>query len=240
MHRRHHDKAQQPSDRDRDPQPPTPPGENAEDDEHAGQRQPERGTDTHREPDTQTAEKTAIVLLSAAGKLFRQETGRRFAALERVILICGRYEGVDERVAEHLATDEISIGDFVVWTSLGTPAYQLAVVVDDADQGVTTVVRGDDLIPSTPRQLMLYRALGLMPPEFVHVPLVVGPDGRRLAKRHGDTRLKALREAGVRAEQVVGLLAWSCGWLPEPTPRSTCGMPRRSGSTRTRTRSRRR
>jgi len=59
-------------------------------------------------------EKTAVVLLSAAGKLFRQETARRFAELERVVLICGRYEGVDERVAEHLATDEISIGDFVL------------------------------------------------------------------------------------------------------------------------------
>jgi tRNA (guanine37-N1)-methyltransferase len=64
--------------------------------------------------DVGTAEKTAVVLLSAAGKLFRQETARRFAALDRVVLICGRYEGVDERVAEHLATDEISVGDFVL------------------------------------------------------------------------------------------------------------------------------
>jgi glutamyl-tRNA synthetase len=109
-------------------------------------------------------------------------------------------------------------GDFVVWKSLDTPAYQLAVVVDDADNGVTHVVRGDDLVPSTPRQLLLFRALGLTAPVFAHVPLVVGPDGRRLAKRHGDTRLSAIRGAGVRAEQVVGLLAWSCGWLPEPTP----------------------
>src|SRR5207253_449435 len=98
------------------------------------------------------------------------------------------------------------------------PAYQLAVVVDDADNGVTAVVRGDDLVSSTPRQLLLYRALGLAPPAFAHVPLVVGPDGRRLAKRHGDTRLRALREAGVRPEQVVGLLAWSCGWLPDMQP----------------------
>ena len=104
-------------------------------------------------------------------------------------------------------------GDFVVWKSAGTPAYQLAVVVDDAAQGVTEVVRGDDLVPSTPRQLLLYQALGLRPPRFVHVPLVVGPDGRRLAKRHGDTRLSTLREAGVTAEALVGLLAWSCGWV---------------------------
>jgi glutamyl-tRNA synthetase len=107
-------------------------------------------------------------------------------------------------------------GDFVVWKSAGTPAYQLAVVVDDAAQGVTEVVRGDDLVPSTPRQLLLYEALGLAPPVFAHVPLVVGPDGRRLAKRHGDTRLSALRAAGVRAEALLGLLAWSCGWLDHP------------------------
>jgi glutamyl-tRNA synthetase len=117
----------------------------------------------------------------------------------------------------HLSREDIG-GDFVVWKSQGTPAYQLAVVVDDADQGVGVVVRGDDLVSSTPRQLLLYRALGLTPPEFVHVPLVVGPDGRRLAKRHGDTRLRALREAGVRSELVIGLLAWSCGWLPAVEP----------------------
>ena len=109
-------------------------------------------------------------------------------------------------------------GDFVVWKSTGTPAYQLAVVVDDAEQGVSEVIRGDDLVPSTPRQLLLYRALGHAPPRFVHVPLVVGPDGRRLAKRHGDTRLAVLRAAGVRPEALVGLLAWSCGWLERIEP----------------------
>lgn len=115
-------------------------------------------------------------------------------------------------------------GDFVVWkapvpdTTGSLPSYQLAVVVDDAAQGVTEVIRGDDLIPSTPRQLLLYLALGLTPPRFVHVPLVVGSDGRRLAKRHGDTRLSALREAGVRPEMLLGLLAWSCGWIAAIEP----------------------
>ena len=115
-------------------------------------------------------------------------------------------------------------GDFVVWkvpnpgTTASLPAYQLAVVVDDAAQSVTEVVRGDDLLPSTPRQLLLYQALGLSPPKFVHVPLVVGPDGRRLAKRHGDTRLSALREAGVSPEMLLGLLAWSCGWITAIEP----------------------
>lgn len=109
-------------------------------------------------------------------------------------------------------------GDFVVWKAARSPAYQLAVVVDDAAGGVTEVVRGDDLVASTPRQLLLYEALGLTAPRFAHLPLVVGPDGRRLAKRHGDTRLSALREAGVAAEALVGLLAWSCGWLEEARP----------------------
>ncbi|HZT79210.1 MAG TPA: glutamate--tRNA ligase family protein, partial [Gemmataceae bacterium] len=109
-------------------------------------------------------------------------------------------------------------GDFVVWKSAGAPAYQLAVVVDDAAAGVTQVVRGDDLVPSTPRQLLLYEALGWAPPRYAHVPLVVGPDGRRLAKRHGDTRLSALRAAGVRPEALLGLLAWSCGWLAKAEP----------------------
>jgi glutamyl-tRNA synthetase len=114
-------------------------------------------------------------------------------------------------------------GDFVVWKAPraglpNTPAYQLAVVVDDAAQGVTEVVRGDDLVSSTPRQLLLYAALGLTPPRFIHVPLVVGPDGRRLAKRHGDTRLSALRTAGVTGESLLGLLAWSCGWIGEMRP----------------------
>jgi glutamyl-tRNA synthetase len=125
----------------------------------------------------------------------------------------------DDLVRGPTAVDmEVLGGDFVVWKSAGTPAYQLAVVVDDAANGVTEVVRGDDLVPSTPRQFQLYRALGLTPPAFAHVPLVVGPDGRRLAKRHGDTRLNSLRVAGVKAEALLGLLAWSCGWLNEVAP----------------------
>ncbi len=109
-------------------------------------------------------------------------------------------------------------GDFVVWRTAKVPAYQLAVVVDDAAAGVTEVIRGDDLISSTPRQLLLYRALRLPPPRFGHVPLVVGEDGHRLAKRHNSTRIAEVRAAGVTPEALVGLLAWSCGWLSEPTP----------------------
>ena len=109
-------------------------------------------------------------------------------------------------------------GDFVVWKSAGTPAYQLAVVVDDAAQGVTEVIRGDDLVPSTPRQLLLYRALGLQPPRFCHVPLVVGPDARRLAKSPWRHAPRCPAPAGVPPEQLLGLLAWSCGWLDHREP----------------------
>ncbi len=103
------------------------------------------------------------------------------------------------------------VGDFVIASKAGLPAYQLAVVVDDARQGVTDVVRGDDLLRSTARQVLLYRLLGLgVPPRYVHLPLVLGPDGHRLAKRHGDTQLSWYREQGVPAERVIALLArWS-------------------------------
>ena len=105
-------------------------------------------------------------------------------------------------------------GDFVVMRADGVAAYQLAVVVDDAAMEITEVVRGDDLLPSTARQLLLYSALGLPAPRFAHVPLVVGEDGERLAKRHGASSLGELREAGVAPEAVLGLLAASCGLVP--------------------------
>ena len=131
----------------------------------------------------------------------------------------GSFPSFVDRFRGEVTVDASAVGgDFVVWKNIDTPAYQLAVVVDDAAMGITEVVRGDDLIPSTPRQLLLYRALGYTPPQFIHIPLVVGSDGRRLAKRHGDLRLSALRAAGVSPEAVLGLLAWSCGWQAQPAP----------------------
>ncbi len=88
-------------------------------------------------------------------------------------------------------------GDFLVWRKDGTPAYQLAVVVDDAAMGITEVVRGEDLLPATAQQILLYRALGRDVPAFYHAPLVHGEDGQRLAKRSGAHSLRALRTAGV-------------------------------------------
>jgi glutamyl-tRNA synthetase len=107
------------------------------------------------------------------------------------------------------------VGDFVVARADGVPAYQLAVVVDDAAMGVTDVVRGDDLLASTGRQLLLYAALGAPAPRFAHVPLVVGEDGERLAKRHGALSLGELRARGADPRAVAGLLAALSGLAPE-------------------------
>lgn len=107
-----------------------------------------------------------------------------------------------------------SIGDFILWTKRAQPSYQLAVVVDDHRQGVTQIVRGDDLLDSAARQLLLYRALGYTPePAYTHLPLVLGIDGKRLAKRHGDTRLDTYRARGVSPERVIALVASWCGIL---------------------------
>jgi glutamyl-tRNA synthetase len=101
------------------------------------------------------------------------------------------------------------VGDFVVLRNDGVPSYQLAVVVDDAAMGITHVLRGDDLLDSTPRQIQLCEALGLPVPVHAHVPLLLGPDGKRLAKRAGTPSLAEMRERRVAPERLLGLLA---GW----------------------------
>jgi glutamyl-tRNA synthetase len=107
---------------------------------------------------------------------------------------------------------EYESDDFVIFRNDGVAAYQLATVVDDIFLGVNEVVRGDDLLRSTARQCLLCRALGVKPPKFLHVPLVLDAAGERMAKRRDSTRLVALREAGVDPARVVGALASTCGW----------------------------
>jgi glutamyl-tRNA synthetase len=107
-------------------------------------------------------------------------------------------------------------GDFVVGRSGSAPSYQLAVVVDDAAMGINEVIRGDDLVASTPRQLLLFEALGWVAPRYGHVPLVVGPDGRRLAKRDRSIKLEELRARGVDPRRLVQWIAASCGWDEAP------------------------
>ncbi len=108
------------------------------------------------------------------------------------------------------------VDDVVLRRNDGVPAYNLAVVVDDAAQGVVEVVRGDDLLSSTPRQALLQRLLGLPTPRYRHVPLVVGADGVRLAKRHGAVTLSQLAERGLEPAQVLSMLACTLG-LAEPS-----------------------
>ena len=122
-------------------------------------------------------------------------------------------EFVDALAGHQKCSPGLELGDFPITRKTGLPAYQLAVVVDDAAMGITEVVRGDDLLPSTFWQLELYEALGLTAPSFAHVPLVTGPDGRRLAKRHGDTRLSHLRELGLCPLAVVQWAAVTSGLL---------------------------
>ena len=117
-----------------------------------------------------------------------------------------------------------TLGDFPLARDEDGAGYTLACAVDDLLMGVTEVVRGDDLLAATPAQILVARALGGRQPAFCHVPLVVGPDGRRLAKRHGDTRIAALREAGATPEEVIGLLAASCGWAAPGERISLCGL----------------
>ena len=105
-----------------------------------------------------------------------------------------------------------TLGDFPLARDADGAGYTLAATYDDCVMGVTEVVRGDDLLPATPGQLLVARALGFEPPQYLHVPLVVSGDGLRLAKRHGDTRLASIRAAGVPAARVLGVLAWWCGW----------------------------
>jgi glutamyl-tRNA synthetase len=111
-------------------------------------------------------------------------------------------------------------GDFIVAREGVGPGYQLAVVVDDAAMGVTQVVRGLDLVPSTPRQILLHRELGQSLPGFGHIPLLLGPDGRRLAKRDGSIKLAILRQAGMSSLRLVGWLTRSLGLsgTTEPSP----------------------
>jgi len=119
----------------------------------------------------------------------------------------------DEFAGEFRFEMASQLGDFVVRKNDGLAAYQLAVVVDDAEANITHIVRGDDLIDSTPRQIMIYRALDLESkiPKYWHLPLVVGTDGRRLAKRHGDTRISKYRSDGVNVERMLGLIGRWCG-----------------------------
>lgn len=126
-------------------------------------------------------------------------------------------DGVFGEYRENLAEE---CGDFIIRRSDGVFAYQLAVTVDDGLSGVTEVVRGSDLISSTPRQIWLYRLFGFEPPHFIHIPLLCDVDGRRLSKRDEDLDLGLLRER-FSPEQIIGALAFAAGLTESTAPVST-------------------
>ena len=121
---------------------------------------------------------------------------------------------VDDLIKGHAVFDNAELDDLIIFRSDGVPTYNFATVLDDADFGITHVVRGDDHLPNTPRQMQIFFALGLTPPAYAHLPMVMGPDGQKLSKRHGATSVFAYRDAGYFPEALLNYLArlgWSHG-----------------------------
>jgi glutamyl-Q tRNA(Asp) synthetase len=129
----------------------------------------------------------------------------------------------DRRVGVHLQDVAREVGDFVLKRADGLYAYQLAVVVDDADQGITHVVRGEDLVENTPRQILLQRALGVTTPSYLHAPLVLGDNGEKLSKQNGAAPLELgdPHAAVVQAAQVLGIALPAQGSLADALAQAT-------------------
>jgi glutamyl-tRNA synthetase len=148
--------------------------------------------------------------------LSADEIARREAAGQPRAIRFRMPEGVtayDDVVHGRIEFDNAVIEDFVVLRSDSYPTYHLSVVADDIDMGITDVVRGDDHISNTPKQVLLYHAFGAAVPRFAHVPLILGPDKRRLSKRHGATSVTEYKRQGYLAEAMVNFLAM-LGWSP--------------------------
>src|SRR5207237_4133772 len=120
---------------------------------------------------------------------------------------------IDDLVYWHIEWPLNAIEDQVLLKSDGFPTYQLAVVIDDHEMGIDPIIRGEEWLPSVPKHLLVYRAFGWTVPPMAHVPLVLGPDGKKLSKRHGATRVTEFREQGFLPEGLVNYLAL-VGWAP--------------------------
>jgi len=119
----------------------------------------------------------------------------------------------DDAVRGTVTVDHAEIDDFILLRSDGTPVYQVAVVVDDHDMGITHVIRGDDHLSNTPKQILVYQALEWNLPVFAHVPMILGPDKKRLSKRHGATSVEEYQKNGYLSDALVNFLAL-LGWSP--------------------------
>lgn len=153
--------------------------------------------------------------LTAEQRADYEAQGRRGAL--RLIAPDKEYALVDGHLGPYAANLAREVGDFILRRSDGLYAYQLAVVADDAAMGVTEVVRGRDLLLSTPQQLYLQEVLGFPHPEYCHLPLLLAPDARRLSKREGDLSLRALSKR-YQPQELVGVLGCWAGLLDKPTP----------------------
>ena len=154
--------------------------------------------------------------LTAQEQAEREKTRRpamRMRVPDKTVSVLDGHYGA---FSENLARD---CGDYIIRRSDGLWGYQLAVVIDDALTGVSEVVRGRDILFSTPRQIELFETLGFTPPSFYHIPLLTDSQGRRLAKRDKDLDLTALSQR-YTPQQILGALAFSCGILPENRPTS--------------------
>jgi len=149
-------------------------------------------------------------------KVTSEESDRRAKAGEKFAIrfkVTPGKTSWDDAVHGVTEFDNDSVDDFIILRSDGTPIYNLAVVSDDIEHRITHVIRGDDHISNTPKQILIYQALGQEPPTFAHVPMILGPDGKRLSKRHGATAVGEYKDQGILPDAMVNFLAL-LGWAP--------------------------
>jgi glutamyl-tRNA synthetase len=151
-------------------------------------------------------------------EMFPEEEARKLEAAGAPYVIrfrapVGGVTAFDDIVYGHIEVENDTVGDFVIARPDGSPLYNFTNVVDDIDMGITLVCRGEDHVPNTPKQIMIYRALGVEPPQFAHLPLILGRDKQKLSKRHGATGVTEFREMGILPEALVNYLAL-LGWAP--------------------------
>ncbi len=159
--------------------------------------------------DAEGAYPGTCAVLSAREAKARVKAGDHYALRLRFAAMRDKYLHFNDLcLGRQTLAPQAAGGDFALRRSDGVYAYQLAVVLDDIRMGVTQVVRGRDILTSTPRQLFLYDCFGAVPPSHAHVPLMLDHEGERLAKRHASLSLRGLRASGVPPEAVVGYLAW--------------------------------